>query len=296
MALMWNRTVDWDADDWRRPPHAATPNPTCSSRSARPARRSTRSRRPSGCATPARPRSPAWTSRWPPTKSRASGAAPPRRSGASCARPGWPPAARLRSLPALRLLQTHCGGERSASTACRGDGSLGPPPPSGLIGAGGRSGTGLPAALTGGAARHGDHDPRPPTRRLRHPLHGDAPVELAHHQVAHDGEAEAGRPLDVEPSGQADAVVLHPHRELGPLRPWSPRRGPTGGPDAPPAPPSPDASCWRRVSIEAVLDRVLEQLGHRHRQRRGHFGRHLAQVPRGGDTIGWTTPPSPRPS
>ena len=63
---------------------------TCSSRSAPRARRSCRSSRPRRSARSVRCRPTAWSSPWPPTRTRASGVAPPRRSAASCAGPTSP--------------------------------------------------------------------------------------------------------------------------------------------------------------------------------------------------------------
>ncbi len=90
MALTWNRTFDWDMDDWRTvaacrqhrardvlPHRLDGPRP-------RPDRRGqARLRLVRGDERPAS------TSRSPPTRSPVYGAAPPRRSAASCASSGW---------------------------------------------------------------------------------------------------------------------------------------------------------------------------------------------------------------
>jgi len=85
MALMWNRSVDWDADDWRNLASCRHTSPISSSRSAPPVRPSSRSRRPSGSVTTVGRTNPASSSPSPPTRNQESGVAPPRRSAASSA-------------------------------------------------------------------------------------------------------------------------------------------------------------------------------------------------------------------
>ena len=106
-----------------------TPTPTCSSRSAPPGRRSSRSTGPRPCAASAACGRRASSSPSPPTRTPASGAAPPRRSAASCAGSALArqrraavdrPPARRRGLPiGRRDRDSAVRGTRPLRPACR---------------------------------------------------------------------------------------------------------------------------------------------------------------------------------
>ena len=139
----------------------------------------------------------------------------------------------------------------------------------------------------------------PPPLPRRHRLHGDRPLQLTDHQVAHDRKPEARRPLDVEALGQAQPVVpdLDPQRRLvighGEVDVAHRRVAhPASGTLQPGRPVLPAGV----LGVERVLHRVLQELGHRHGEGRGHVGRHVAEVTVDEMTIGWATPPSPPPS
>ena len=218
------------------------------------ARPSTRSRRPSGSAGPARPRSPASTSPSPPTRSPGSGAAPPRRSAASCARPGWPPAAGPADpvVPTRRPAGDRPGPDRSPLARVPAH----PPTP--------------PSAAPRSAP------PCPPRPRG----HGDRPPELTDHQVAHDRESEAGRPLDVEALGEPAArrrgprPTARPSTQTKVTETWPHRR-----PDARPASPS-AAVGQRRRAPKACSTAFWRSSARVTASGRGHVGRDVAQVAR----------------
>jgi len=73
MALMWNRTVDWDAEDWRRSAACRNTEPDLFFPVGTTGPAVDQIDAASVCATPATPSSPASTLRWPPTRSPVSG-------------------------------------------------------------------------------------------------------------------------------------------------------------------------------------------------------------------------------
>ena len=193
MALMWNRTVDWDAEDWRRgrvPQHRT--RPLLSRRHDRAGGRPDRCGQ--GVCRAVRRRSRASNSRWPPTRSPASGAGPPKRSAASCARRGWPPDARSGRRPSHR---TRRGRPAHPATS----------PVTPQRSARPRPGTGTVIATLA------------PPPRSRHTRHGDRPLQLAADEVADDREPEARRVLDVEAVGHPATVVADLNLQAPP---WSP--------------------------------------------------------------------------
>jgi len=93
MALMWNRSVDWDARRLAQPGlNVGTRSPISSSRSATitgPAMRADRGEPKRVWMTTVGRTNPASSSPSPPTRNQEIWGGPPRRSAASSARPGW---------------------------------------------------------------------------------------------------------------------------------------------------------------------------------------------------------------
>ena len=179
MALMWNRTVDWDADDWRRvgrlPQHRTGPLLPCRhDRTGRRPDRGGQARLPLLRRARALPRL------------RAGHQPGVRRLGRHVrgGAPQAPQGVAGRTTLATRRLLSPTSAQRHATV---------------------RRHRGRPH-------RHRDRHAGAAAVGRRQLLHGDRPLQLADDQVAHDRKAEARRALDVEPLRQARARRRAPRR------------------------------------------------------------------------------------
>ena len=254
MALMWNRTVDWDADDWRRSaacrntepdlffPVGTTGPAVDQIEAAKRVCRSCEALEPClDFALATNQESGVWggTSEEERRKLRKAWLAARRSQRAASE---LSVRQRHRLARALRPGAAHRGARTGTEIATR------VPPPS-------AAGTGsmeiVPSSWLTTRSRTME-SPRLVVRSMSNPSGRPEPV------VAH---LDAQRRLLVR---QREVDVAHRRVAGGAARPLESGRpvAASGG-----------------LGIEGVLDGVLQQLGHRHRQRRGHVGRHLAEVP-----------------
>ena len=248
-----------------RSPPAGTPTPTCSSRSAPPARRIEQIEQAKAVCRQCAARAPASSSPWPPTRTPASGAAPPRRSAASCAGQWLARQRRTRlSLPSLRA-RTRSRPRR------RGGGRLrARPSPCGAP-------RRRPRCAHDGAAERYDGARRSSSR--------PAPGRSSPPSSVVTSVRTIDRPRPVAASSAKSSG--RPDRRRPPA---STARSPSLSSTTTTVP----GAC---ASREGVVDRVLQQLVEHHRQRRGDRGRQLAGVARrpgsGSGAPATTGPPRP---
>ena len=223
--------------DWRHGPPAVTRTPSCSSRSATPARRCCRSRRPRQVCRRCAVIEPCLRGRWSPVRTPASGAASARTSAARSSA----------ATPAHARPHGRSGAASPLQTAWL-DGS---------VSRVSSRGSGVPVDRCSGKPVRRPRSRRPPGGPSSH-----GPAQLPATRVRTICRPSRSPSSGSKPSGS-------PTPSSSTTTTSSPSRRSRSRTTACPSPPA-----------QAVLDRVLQQLGQHHRQRRRELGVAASRTPR----------------